>query len=32
MDWFYELWPKLGEAFRGWLESARHIAVVNPTT
>ena len=22
MDWFYELWTKLGEAFRGWLESA----------
>lgn len=22
MDWFYELWPKLGEALRGWLESA----------
>ena len=22
MDWFYELWTKLGETFRGWLESA----------
>ena len=22
MDWFYELWPKLGETFRDWLESA----------
>ncbi|MFQ5873352.1 MAG: NADH-quinone oxidoreductase subunit NuoH [Dehalococcoidia bacterium] len=22
MDWFYELWTKLGETFRGWLEGA----------
>ena len=22
MDWFYELWTKLGNTFEGWLESA----------